>query len=51
MTIAGASEQLEAQSREVTKVFRISCHAEVEPTFRSLSRVIHDKAKLYCNGV
>jgi nucleotide-binding universal stress UspA family protein len=47
LTIAGAKQQLEAQSMEVTKAFKISCYAEVEPSFRKLSSVIHDKAKSY----
>lgn len=46
-TVAGIAQQLEAQSREVTKVFKISCYAEVESSFGKLSTVIHDKAKGY----
>jgi nucleotide-binding universal stress UspA family protein len=45
MTVAGVAEQLEAQSKEVTKAFKIRCHAEVESSFSKLSSVIHDKAK------
>jgi nucleotide-binding universal stress UspA family protein len=47
MAVAGISAQLEAQSMEVAKTFKISCYAEVEPTFRALSKVINDKAKHY----
>lgn len=46
-TVAGVAQQLEAQSREITKTFKISCYAEVEPSFRKLSAVIHDSAKGY----
>jgi nucleotide-binding universal stress UspA family protein len=46
-TVAAMQEQLEAQSLEVTRTFKISCYAEVEPTVRKLSAVIHDKAKRY----
>lgn len=47
MTIKGASERLEAQSIEVSRAFKITCYAEVEPTFKKLSSIIHDKATQY----
>lgn len=40
-------EQLENQSREVSKAFKISCYSEVQPTSRSLSSVIAKKAGGY----
>lgn len=46
-SVAGVAQQLEAQSREVSKAFKISCYAEVEPTFSKLSSVIHEKATGY----
>jgi nucleotide-binding universal stress UspA family protein len=47
MTLASVAEQLNAQSREITKAFKISCYAEVEPSFSKLSSIIHEKAKGY----
>ena len=47
LSMATVRAQLEAQSREVTVAFKISCHAEVEPSFRKLSAVIRDKGKDY----
>jgi len=47
MTIAGAAERLEAQSREVSRAFKISCYAEVEPSFSKLSTIITRKAKQF----
>jgi nucleotide-binding universal stress UspA family protein len=47
MTQAGVAERLDAQSREVSKMFRISCNAEVQSTFSKLSSVIRDKGKDY----
>jgi nucleotide-binding universal stress UspA family protein len=46
-SLATVAAQLEAQSLEVEKVFKILCYAEVEPTIRKLSAVIHDKAQQY----
>lgn len=39
--------QLEEQSREISKTFRISCDAEVVSKISKLSKVIHDVAKNY----
>ena len=47
MTTAEIAERLEAQSREVSKTFRISCYAELESSFSKLSSVIRDKGKDY----
>jgi len=47
MTLESVKEELEAQSLEITKVFKVACYAEVESTYRKLSAVIHDKAKGY----
>jgi nucleotide-binding universal stress UspA family protein len=47
MATAAIEEQLEAQSREVSKTFKISCYAEVESSFNKLSSVIRDKANEY----
>ena len=44
---ADITEGLEAQSREVSKTFKISCYAEVESSFSNLSSVIRDKGKSY----
>ncbi|HET7179841.1 MAG TPA: universal stress protein [Chryseosolibacter sp.] len=45
MTIREIAERLEYQSREVTKAFKVSCHAEVKSGFSKLSSVIRDKGK------
>lgn len=45
--IKAASAQLEAQSVEVSKAFKISCNAEVESSIRKLSNVIHDRARQF----
>jgi nucleotide-binding universal stress UspA family protein len=47
MTAAVIPERLEAQRREVSKTFRISCYAEVKSSFSKLSSVIRDKGKDY----
>lgn len=44
MTIQATNDQLESQCREVARVFKISCYAEVDTTVRSLSSVIAEKA-------
>lgn len=41
------AHQLEVQSQEITKVFKISCYPEVETTFHTLSSVIQKKSKGY----
>lgn len=46
-TLKATSEKLQAQCQEVSKVFRIACNAEVEPTYHKLSTVISDKAGHY----
>lgn len=38
-----SSQHLRAQSLEVSKMFKISCYAEVETTYSRLSTVIHEK--------
>lgn len=43
MVMTGIKERLEAQSREVTKAFKISCYAEVQSGFSKLSSVISAK--------
>jgi len=45
--ISSVQAQLEVQSREVSRSFRIACYADVEPTFRKLSHVIHEKSKAF----
>lgn len=45
MIVAGVRESLEAQSREVTKTFKISCYADVQSSFTKLSNVISSKGK------
>ncbi|HEY9045526.1 MAG TPA: universal stress protein, partial [Ohtaekwangia sp.] len=47
ITVAPIVDQLEAQCREVTKSFRISCYAIVEPTFKRLSAIIQEKSTHY----
>jgi nucleotide-binding universal stress UspA family protein len=47
MTLAGIAAQLESQSREITRGFKISCYAEVESSFSKLSSIIHEKAQGY----
>jgi nucleotide-binding universal stress UspA family protein len=46
-TLKATAERLQAQCIEVSKVFRIACNAEVEPTYHKLSTVINDKAGQY----
>jgi nucleotide-binding universal stress UspA family protein len=46
-TIESVSQQLEDQSREVSRVFRISCDARVQPSTSVLSKVIEQKAEEY----
>ncbi|HET9487466.1 MAG TPA: universal stress protein [Chryseosolibacter sp.] len=46
-TLKATGERLQAQCREVSNVFKISCTAEVEPTYHKLSSVIRDKSHLY----
>lgn len=47
MTIAAAAERLEAQSREVSKAFSISCYSQVEPSHSKLSTVISKEASRF----
>lgn len=44
---AEITEHLEAQSREVSKSFKISCYAEVATSFSKLSSAIREKGKDY----
>jgi nucleotide-binding universal stress UspA family protein len=44
-TAARTWHALEAQSREVTRAFKIPCYAEAESTTGKLSSAIHDKAE------
>lgn len=46
-TLKATTERLQEQSREVSQVFRITCHAEVEPTYHKLSTVISEKSSQY----
>ncbi|MEX2234481.1 MAG: universal stress protein [Cyclobacteriaceae bacterium] len=43
-SIKATGERLQAQCKEVSKVFKISCYAEVEPTYNKLSTVIRDRS-------
>jgi nucleotide-binding universal stress UspA family protein len=43
-TLELVSDQLEAQSREVSKAFKVSCYAEVTASIRPLSSIISSKA-------
>jgi nucleotide-binding universal stress UspA family protein len=45
MVMAGIRERLEAQSREVTKTFKVSCYADVQSSFSKLSTIISSKGK------
>lgn len=45
MTVAAIQQQLEAQSREVSKVFKITCHAEIQSSYSKLSNAIASKGK------
>jgi len=45
MMVAEVKDQLEAQSREVSKVFKISCHAEIKSSFSKLSNAIASRGK------
>src|SRR6188768_283506 len=40
-------DQLEKQSREVSRIFKISCYAETELSVSSLSNVLRDKENEY----
>jgi hypothetical protein len=44
MTVAALNDQLEVQSREISKSFKISCYADVELSGHSLPSVIDEKA-------
>ena len=46
-TLKATAERLQAQCRELSNIFKISCSAEVEPTYNKLSSVIRDKSPLY----
>jgi nucleotide-binding universal stress UspA family protein len=46
-TLRATAERLQAQCREVSSVFKISCTAEVEPTYNKLSTVISEKSHGY----
>lgn len=47
MAIAGAAERLEAESRQISKAFKISCYADVEASNKALSTVIATKGEAY----
>lgn len=47
MKAEAAAQALEAQSRQVSKAFRISCDAETTPAGRALSTVIAEKGQHY----
>jgi len=46
-TLKATAERLQAQCREVSNVFKISCSALVEPTYSKLSSVIRDLSQNY----
>ncbi len=46
-TLKATAEKLQSQCHELSSVFKISCNAEVEPTYHKLSSVIRDKSHLY----
>lgn len=45
--IGEIAERLEAQTTQVSKAFRITCNAEVEPSISKLSSIIREKADKY----
>jgi nucleotide-binding universal stress UspA family protein len=45
--VDAASEYLEAQSLEISRTFKISCYAEVQPSSASLAKTIAEKAAGY----
>ncbi len=47
MTIEAVARQLEAQSLEVSKAFKISCYSEVQPVASSLAKNIAASAREY----
>jgi nucleotide-binding universal stress UspA family protein len=47
MAIAGAVERLESECIQISKAFKISCYADVEPSNKALSTVIAAKGKAY----
>lgn len=46
-TLKATAERLEAQCKEVSNVFKISCTAQVEPTYNKLSSVISEHSQHY----
>jgi nucleotide-binding universal stress UspA family protein len=46
-SFASVSRELELQSREVSRIFKISCYAETETTISSLTRVLQNKENEY----
>ena len=47
MTLKATAERLEEECDEVGRTFKITCHAEVTPTYHKLSTVIGEKAADY----
>lgn len=47
VSLQALSDQLEIQSREVSRIFKISCYAETETSISSLSTVLQAKEKEY----
>lgn len=47
IAIAEATARLESESRQISKAFKISCYADVEPSNKALSTVIAAKGKAY----
>jgi nucleotide-binding universal stress UspA family protein len=47
MTLKATSERLQEECDEVGRTFKITCHAEVTPTYHKLSTVIGQKASDY----
>jgi nucleotide-binding universal stress UspA family protein len=46
-TLERAAHTLEAQAHEVSRAFKVSCYAEVEPSYNKLSAAISDRAQKY----
>lgn len=47
ISIEAARQQINEQSDEVSRAFKISCYAEVQESFRKLSSVIGEKSSTY----
>ncbi len=47
VSFSAVTESLEAQSRAISRTFKISCYAEVQPSTSTLAKTIADKAADY----